>query len=81
MLSTLDTCEATAARLCGRLEMPALLAMRRKVKKFHHSFHQYQSSLQQVVVEQASNNVKVLPIRYAPPDITPGLTFTCYTTR
>jgi hypothetical protein len=45
------------------------------MKKFHHSFHQYQSSLQQVVVEQASNNVKVLPIRYAPPDITPVSNF------
>jgi hypothetical protein len=71
MLSTLDTCEATTARSCWRLEMPALLAMRRKVKKFHHYFHHYPSSLQQVVVEQASNNVKVLSIRYAPCDITP----------
>jgi hypothetical protein len=41
------------------------------VKKFHLYFHHYQSSLQQVVVEQASNNVKVLSIRYAPCDITP----------
>src|SRR5215211_1351030 len=62
MLSKLDTYEATAARSCGRLEMPVLLAMQRKRKKFyHHSFHHSQFSLQQVVIGQASNNVKVLP--------------------
>src|ERR687897_759470 len=82
MLSTLYTCEATTARSCWRLEMPALLAMRRKVKKFHHYFHHYQSSLQQVVIEQASNNVKVLSIRYMlHVMLLLCLTTTCYTTR
>jgi hypothetical protein len=48
----LDTYEATAVHSCGRLEMPVLLAILMKGKKFHYyySFHQCQFSLQQVVV-------------------------------